>query len=317
MLRLKRHAPYVLAALALGVACASDPPPPRWLSERPPAFSDERWVVGVGFGPTDAGAAASATAAVAEATGGETEGATVNERWTDPKSGQRWAMVVMDREPLLRKLIDERSALDVGLVAATASLETEEPEEALRKGIRTREVFAKRDALEKRIVKLGGDAHADTELRAGLEANIAAAKMRLPINIASWEIDPKTGDARDPLDEPRRVLAQRVTERGFPVSTSEAAWGSDPAWILVELRIAFDALELHPRDRLVAIHWDVSLEITDPEGKVVAVLTQEGRSTHLNQREAERRARADAQDYAAGALDGWISARIGEVRGAP
>ena len=98
MLRLKRQMTYFLVALVFGLACASDPPPPRWLSERPPAFADERWVVGVGFGPTDEGAAASATAAVAEATGGETEGATVNERWTDPKSGQRWAMVVKTQQ---------------------------------------------------------------------------------------------------------------------------------------------------------------------------------------------------------------------------
>jgi hypothetical protein len=67
---------------------------------------------------------------------------------------------------------------------------------------------------------------------------------------------------------------------------------------------------------MVAVHWDAALEITDVAGggDVVALMSEQGRSVHLNEREARRRADEEATRFAAGALEAWLHQRIGSNR---
>ena len=124
---------------------------------------------------------------------------------------------------------------------------------------------------------------------------------------------PRSGEVGGRLDETHRALIQKVTELGFTVDESEQAWGEDATWLVVRSRLALDRMRLLETDQFVAVRWDATLEIKDlaENGKLVAVLTKEGRATHLNEHEARNLAQEDAADFAASALDDWLATKIG------
>jgi hypothetical protein len=307
------------AGLAFGVAllgaCASAPPPPEWLQGSSSSYPDDRFVVGVAADPDPDRAAEAALASIETQTHGEREGAQIADTWKDPDNGMHWALAVLDREPLLASLEAELNTLEARMTAALLAADTDPPHEILVELVTVVALVPERDRLRERIGNLGGkpandDAKAAAQAEA-LDARLASLKRELRIEVSSWEMDAKTGEPGDPLDENRRALAQTVLARGFTPASVETGWGADPVWLRVESKVAIERLQLHPDDTLIAVHWDAAVEITEvaAEGEVVAVLTDEGRAVHLNEREARRQADADARDFAAQALDAWLESR--------
>lgn len=300
----------VLAALAAG--CAG-PEPPQWVSGSPDGYPRDRYVVGVGSGPDAEQAAARARDEVARQTNGELEGVRVAETWVDEDEGEHFALAVLDRAALLDAIADELLAVEREMTAKLAEADAAPPAGALRAVLDAMALAPRRAALIARIANLGAPAPpADPALsRSGLETRLAAVKRELPIEIEAYEMDSKTGAIGEPLDEVRRALAQKVLALGFPLS-DRSEWGaSESAWLSARARVAFERLQLHPRDRLVAVHWEAALEITDlgDDARVVAILTEEARATHLNEREARRQAQEDAEAFLAAALADWLVGR--------
>lgn len=304
--------------LGLGVvfACAAPPPPPpSWIDERPAAYADDRWVVAIGHGSSASEAEAAALADVERQTKGETDGAVVSETWHNPQSKESWAMAVLDVVPIRTSLESERTEIAAEIVSRLAAAEGALPERALPELAAAMGLTAARETLDERIGNLGGTSASDPVVpeRTEIEERLAAVKRVLTIEIESYEMHPKTGEIGDPIDETRRALAKKVIELGFAVGDALPAWGDDESWLVVTSRVALERLELHQRDTLVAVHWDAALEIKSraESGKVVAILTEEGRATHLNEPEARRQAHDDARDFAAGALDDWLGGQVG------
>jgi hypothetical protein len=300
--------------LLLLSACASGPPPPEWIDGSSTRYPDERFVVGVASGPSAERAAALALESTFDQTG-ESEGARVVETWVDTKTKTHWAMAVLERGPLIDRLLAELAQIDAQLAAALAAADSDPPNETLSVLAGAIARLDERERLRERIINLNGafpaeDAEA-SERAAALEAKLAEIKRSLRIEISSYEMDSKTGETSDPLDENRRSLSQKVIALGFAVGQAEVAWGEDPVWLRVESRVGIERLQLHPNDTMVAVHWDAAIEITDVAagGETVAVLTDQGRATHLNEREASRQADADAMAFAAAALEAWLNAR--------
>jgi hypothetical protein len=306
----------VLLAAALLAACASGPPPPEWLKGSSSSYPDDRFAVGVAANVSADRAAEAALAAIEVQTKGETEGAQVVDTWNDTDNNQRWALAVLERQPLLDSLGAELAAANSSIARALAAAETDAPHTALSDVAAAIALVPARDRLRERIANLGGTPPDADDSAHELDAKLAELKSQLRIEVSSWEMDAKTGAPGEALDENRRALTQRVIAMGFSAASADAAWGSDPIWLRVESKVAIERLFLHPDDELVAVHWDAAVEITDhtADGDVVAVLTEEGRAVHLSEAEARRQADADARDFAAGALEGWLNTR---TSGAP
>ncbi len=302
--------------LVFAASCASKPPPPDWLAGSSTRFPEDRFVVGVAANANAEASVKLAFASVSEQTKGESErtgGTRVEETWFDAESNTHWALAVLDRQPVLDQAAQELSAIDTQIAGALANVNAEAPEDALRALAAATSRIPDRDMLRARIVNLGGTPTRDDASAVAQAQQIARAfadvKRQLRIEVSSFEMNAKTGETGDPLAENRRALAQRVLALGFTPDTADVAWGSDPIWLRVESKVAIERLFLHPNDKLVAVHWDAALEITNVAGggDVVAVLTQEGRAVHLSEQEARRRADADARDFAAAALEQWLS----------
>ena len=306
----------VLAALALGIACASAPEPPDWLGGSSPRYPTSRFTTGVGAAASPSQAAEEAAASVARQLDGESEGTRVAETWRDPSTQLHWALAVLDRPAAVERLASGLAEVQQGLRAALRNAETAPAAEALTPLARALDSLAERDGLRARIVLLGGTPAPDDATAAGeaarLRERLAELKSALRIEVDAFEIDPRSGEPGDRLDEARRALTKRVLDLGFAVETGEAAWGNQELWLRVEAKVSVDRLKLLPTDTLVAVRWTSALEIADLSGTgdVIALETDEGRATHLNETEARRLAESDARESAAAALEAWLRARI-------
>lgn len=296
----------------LGIVGCASAPAPEWLEGRHEGFPEDRWVVSVGAGPNDTEAAAQAREKITLDTQGESEGIGIAETWTDTTSGTHWAMAVLDRKALLDRLSSTRTAIDEELSATLARAAGAPPDQALAALTKARGLLATRDALHERLAHLGDRLPAADPDVAEVERRLASTRKRLPIEIESYEMHPTTGETADPIDGMRRALAQEVIDLGFPVSDANIGWGDTPTWLVVRSRLALERLQLHPTDQLVAVRWDAALEIRDPDsgGQLLAELTEDGRGTHLNEREARRTAQDAAIVFASAALREWLSAWI-------
>jgi len=300
-----------LAALVL-VACVSGPNEPEWLHGRPAAYQDERWVVGVAAAVSPRHAAREAMADIAGQTGGETEGASVVDTWIDPDHDLHWALAVMDRVPLRDEAVERLGKVERQLAGLLTHSNAATPAQALPDVVGALTLLRERAALRTRIAKLGGPPAPDeNEVAAELDAlerRLAEIKRKLTIEITSYEMDPRSGEIGDPIDQLRRALAEQATGLGFNVRTA-AGWGweNDPPWSVVEMRLGFERIEFERRERFVAVHWDAVLSIIDSQGKLVAVVNEEGRSTDMTEGEARRRAREQAEEFGVVALREWLS----------
>lgn len=303
-------------ALVLLAGCASKPAPPDWLQGSSPRYPSDRWVVGVGVSRDLDHAAEDALHAISEQMPGESQDATVADTWVDPDSGMHWVLAVLDKKEVAKRLEAELARIEARIAANRAAAGSADPEPALASLSAAIALLDERDALRARITELGGEPaeSADDAARtaAALRDAFARTRRELRIEISAWEMDGKTGAPGEPLDADRRALTRKALELGFAVDARQVAWGTDPVWLRVESKVAVEPLRLHPHDTLVAVHWDAAVEITDVAGggDVVAVLTDEGRSTHLNEQEATRLAHADARAFATSALEDWLRTRV-------
>ena len=301
-----------LAVLLAG--CAAPPPAPDWIAGTPHAYPEARWLVGRGSGAQADTAAAAALAKIAQQTTEDAGEAVIAETWVDAETGTHWALAVLDREPIRARLAAALADVEKQEGAVLARADDAEPARVLPLLNEAVQLDARRQGLRERLEQLAGPGAAGTSKlpdRARLEQRLADTRRALPIEVGAWEMDSKTGEIQGPLDEVRRALAQKVIALGFSVSDGNVRWGDDPAWLVVRSRLGLERLELLPTDRMVAVHWDEAVEVIDPasNGQLVAVLTDEGRATHLNEREARRQAQEAAEEFATRALGDWLRER--------
>jgi hypothetical protein len=270
--------------------------------------------VAVGEGKSAESAARDGLAKLAAQTAESTESAAIADTFFDGESETHLALAVMDLAPLRAQLAAELALADAKLGAAVASADVDSPDQALPKLEAALALQSEREALRARLVKLGGEVpEAASALpgRADLERRLAETRKLLPIEVEAWEMDPSTGETLAPLDELRREIVKKVIAAGFPVSPQELRWGGDPVWLSVRARLALERLHLGDAQSVVAVQWDAVVEISDPAAgaELTAMLTQEGRATHLNETEARRQARGAAAEFVAESLETWLESR--------
>lgn len=301
----------VLAIVAVAAACASPPDAPKWLKGGAPHdYPEDRYVSGVGFGAEPETASSAARAEVARKTKGETEGVEIVKRHVAAEEPPvHWALAVLDRPALLATLTEEVDEAEQQLADELAAISDAPPEIAIAPMLGAIAVAQRRDALLTRIAHLGGTAPPleSERSRTALDSQLAAIKHALAIDVEAYEMDSRSGMPGEPLDEVRRALAQQVLAKGFALP-AESDWGATAGWLRARARIAFERLELGRSADFIAVHWEAALEIEDrvAGGRVVAVLTEESRATHLSEREARRQAQEQAEAFLADAFARWL-----------
>jgi len=305
---------FVLGSVLALAACASGPDAPRWVTGKPPKdFSENQYTWGVGSGEGAEAAAKAAVAEVARKTSGESEGATIERTWIDGKREVHWALAVLDRTAWIERLTGEWKATDARLLETLATQDPNGPPSASF-GILLRaiELAAARDALAVRIGHLGGEAPASdpARTRAVLDEQLSALKHSLTIDVEAWEMDAKTGMVGDPLEDVRLAMSQVVIGRGFRIG-SPGDWTPSSGWLLIRARVGIEPLDLGRAERFVAVEWNTAVEVEDRtgDGSVLSILTRKGRTTHLNEQEARREARKQAEAFVVEALSGWMDER--------
>jgi hypothetical protein len=80
---------------------------------------------------------------------------------------------------------------------------------------------------------------------------------------------------------------------------------------LIRARVGIEPLRLGAAERFTAVEWNSAVEVEDRtgDGEVLAILTRKGRTTHLNEHEARREARKQAEAFVVEALSGWMEER--------
>lgn len=300
--------------LAFGLAsCASGPEAPSWArGKQPEGFPEAHYTWGVGSGAAAEVAAASATREIARKTGGESEGAKIERQWIDEEGDGKihWALAVLDRTAQIERLTGELAATDASLAEMLASAEQETPpSKAFAVFFRAIKLASARDEFEVRIGRLGGPPSPGdpSRERTAIEERLASYKHALTIDVEASEMEAKSGAQGDALEEIRTALAQVLLERGFRIATQDD-WSPSSTWLLIRARVGLETLRLGSSDRYVAVRWNAVVEVHDRtgEGEVLAILTKEGRAAHLNEHEARRAARIQAEEFAASALGEWL-----------
>ncbi len=305
---------FVLGSVLVLAACASGPDAPRWVKGKPPKdFPEQQYTWGVGSAEGAEAAATAAVAEVARKTSGESEGATIERTWVDGKRNAHWALAILDRTASIERLKGEWTATDASLSETLATLDQgASPSATFGVVLRAIELAAARDALAVRIGRLGGEAPASdpARTRAVLDEKLASLKHSLTIDVEAWEMDTKTGMVGDPLEEVRLAMSQVVIGRGFRIG-SPGDWTPSSGWLLVRARIGIEPLDLGRAERFVAVEWKTAVEVEDRtgDGEVLSILTRKGRTTHLNEQEARREARKQAEAFVVEALSGWMDER--------
>ena len=300
----------ILAIAVSAAGCASSPESPKWLKgKQPHDYAEDRYVSGVGSGADPEAAASTARAEVARKTKGETEGVEIVKTHVAKKPRVHWALAVLDRPALLARLAEEVATAEQQLSEALGATTNVPPEQALGSMLGAIACAQRRDALLARIANLGGTPPAGeaAHSRTTLEDQLAAIKHALSIDVQAFEMDSQSGMTGAALDGVRRALAQQVLAKGFGLPP-ESGWGDNSGWLLARARVAFDRLELDRYRDFVAVQWEATLEIEDlaAGGKVLALLTQQSRATHLNEREARRQAQDQAKEFLTQALARWL-----------
>ncbi|MBW2271894.1 MAG: LPP20 family lipoprotein [Deltaproteobacteria bacterium] len=337
----------ILGFTACVIAGCTSPPPeeaePHWVARGPSKELTQGSFAGVGSGRDPETAAAVARAEIASVfharieqvlsdrqstrlqDGGEQsteevdihtrvetrmalEGVEIVEAWRDPASGRCYALAALDRGRLRARLSDA-AALEQELIAAAVALADGAlpAEEQLGAVAQALDAARRRDALLANLRVAGGtgEVASDREPSAhALERRLSSLKSRLPIGVEAWEVDLESGARLGALDPLRVELAKIVTELGFPVSQGPRA---QTPWLQVECSLGFAAAHL-PRDRWPAYRWEASLEVSKARGDdVLAVASEHGRATGVDDELARVAARRDAEAILSAELGRWLS----------
>lgn len=300
-------------AAALVAGCAHRSGPPNWIEHPGRAWPAAQYVTGVGQGDDPEAAATAARAEIARQTKGESEGIEIARTYVAKQPTVYWALAVLDRPALIAHLAEQIAAADEKRAAEAESAKGEAPEKAVALLLDAIALSREREALRMRIAHLEGTPPpSDTPpTRAALDEQLAGVKHSLAIAVEAYEMDLESGEVGAPLDVVRRALTRQVLAKGFALPV-EGEWGdSAPAWLRVRTRVGFEHLELGGSQGFVAVAWEAALELEDPAsgGRVIALLSDEARATHVTERAARRLARDEAIEFVTEALGKWLDER--------
>ncbi|MBC8188388.1 MAG: LPP20 family lipoprotein [Proteobacteria bacterium] len=239
----------------------------------------------------------------------ELQGAEVPLHWRDARTGEVWALAVLDRSRECLRIRSDGSDLITRLDAlAEDSREKESPLLAIRAAIHAVEVGRELDLLQARSRVLGTQCLTSRSNSTGeLKARVDRDLRRISFVVTARDIDPGTGKSIGPLPQLRERIAGNLTGMGFQVGPATGAHV-----IAVKAR-----LRLRRVDRgteWIEYRWEGSAEIGASRSGAPAIIAAEsdGAESHPESSTARLRARRKGEQDLARQLDKLLKAFLAE-----
>ena len=327
----------LFAIVALLVAgCASWSAPPDWIQgERPAAYPKSKYLTAIGAGEDLEAARATAKSELSrifaaqlssearlieeEATRGgrstsessllvdttirtslELQGVEVPLHWRDPKSGEIWALAVLERSRECLRIRSEGRDLSTQVDALAAdSRAARNPLRALRSARQAARLGVLLDGLQARSRVLGMQCLPARSVSTGtLRSDLAGIVGDLRFVVNARVVDAASGQGQGPLPQLRERIAQHLTELGFQVGPSDGRHT-----IPIEARLRLGRVDRGTA--WVEVRWEGSAEVGSPIPGEPAILAVqgEGAESHPEPTTARLRARQKGEQALASKLD--------------
>ncbi len=327
-MRLKRLDPFLVALLLLGLSgllgCASIAQAPAWVeSARSPEYSKEKFVTALGTGENlelARGAAKSELSRIFSAelkseielidqesvvgdqvfqssemltttiisTEVQLEGVEVPLHWRDPRSGEIWALAVLERRKECLRIRSEGKDLITRLDSLSANSQTRSnPLVAVRSALHAVKLGVALDGLQARSRVLGSQCLTRRSVSTGaLKARVDASLAGLSFVVAATELDLRTGRSTGLLPQLQERIAGNLTRMGFQVGPAQGA-----TVIPIDARLRLGRVDRGTE--WIEYRWEGSAEIGSPVqgGPTVIAAESEGAESHPTDSTARLRAR--------------------------
>jgi len=239
----------------------------------------------------------------------ELQGVEVPLHWLDPRSGETWALAVLDRSKECLRIRSEGSDLITRLAALAAEPSRQaNPLVAVRTGAHALKVGVELDQLQARSRVLGSQCLTPRPISTGaLRARVDSRLRDLSFIVTTQELDPRTGQSNGPLPQLRERIAGNLTKMGFTVGPATGA-----RVVPVEARLRLSRVERG--SDWVEYRWEGSAEIgsPDPGDPVIIAAESEGAESHPENSTARLRARRKGEQDLSKRLDTLLKAFLAE-----
>jgi hypothetical protein len=241
--------------------------------------------------------------------GFELQGVEVPLHWRDPRSGEIWALAVLERRKECLRIRNEGRDLLTRLEALTADSPMQiNPLVAVRDGVNALRVGVALDELQARSRVLGSQCLTPRSISTGALKARADSRLRgLSFVVTTREIDARTGKSNGPLPQLRERIAGNLTNMGFQVGPA-----GDASVIPIDAQ-----LRLHRVNRgtdWIEYRWEGSAEIGSPNpgDPVIIAAESEGAESHPENSTARLRARRKGELDLTRQLDRLLKAFLAE-----
>ena len=332
--------------LALGLSgCATTSSQPGWVNgELPPEYSKKNFVTAIGTGDRFEAAQIAAKGELSrvfsaelkseielidqESTVGdrtttssdilvntkistaiELQGAEVPRHWRDPKTGEVWALAVLDKRKECLRIRSEGSDLMTRLDALASDSRTHEnPLLAIRAALHAARVGTELDLLQARSRVLGSQCLTPRSISTGaLKTQVDRELRRVSFVVTALEVNAKSGKTMAPLPQLRERIAGNLTQMGFQVGPAR-----DANVIAVNARLRLS--RVRRGTEWIEYRWEGSAEIGSPESNAPAIIAaeSEGAESHPEESTARLRARRKGEQDLSRQLDTLLKAFLAE-----
>ena len=229
--------------------------------------------------------------------------------WRDPRSGEIWALAVLERKTECLRIRSEGRELLTrldSLVEASASATN--PLLAIRAATMAVGVGAELDGLQARSRVIGNQCLPPRSVGTGrLRADAEARLRALSFVIKAEDVDPTTGRSIGPLPQLREQIASNLTELGFQVGPAAGA-----RVVPIEARLRLRRVERGTD--WVEYRWEGAAEIAGPSPGDPALIAaeSEGAESHPEPSTARLRARRKGELDLSRRLDERLKAFLAE-----
>jgi hypothetical protein len=319
--------------------------PPGWVNgEQPAQYPKDKFVTALGTGPTFEAAQVAAKSELSRvfsarlkseveliekesivgkrseqssdlladtsiSTDGELQGVEAPLHWRDPRTGEVWALAVLERRKECLRIQNEGRDLITRLDALVADSRSQSnPLIAVRASIQAVKVGTTLDGLQARsrvlgIQCLGPRTHPTGELKAQVDTELRA----LSFVVKTQDVDPRTGQSTGPLPQLRELIAGNLTKMGFQVGPASGA-----RMIPIDAQLRLSRVERGTD--WVEYRWEGSAEIGSPIAGEPAIIAaqSEGAESHPDSSTARLRARRKGEMDLARQLDTLLKAFLVE-----
>jgi len=235
----------------------------------------------------------------------ELQGAEVPLHWRDPKSGEVWALAVLERRKECLRIRSEGKDLLTRLDAFDLESQTAtNPLLSVRAAANGVRIGKQLDGLQARSRVLGSQCLTPRSLSTGvIRSRLDSGLRQLSFVVTTEDVDALTGKSNGPLPQLRERIAGNLTKLGFQVGPAS---GADVIPVDARLRLR----RVDRGTEWVEYRYEGSAEIGSPVAGDPAVIAaeSEGAESHPERSTARLRARRKGELDLARRLDELLKA---------